>query len=381
MSLACKRYLYRWLLPFLLFSLVPTWSVCADSPSVAGFLAGPPVTAGIAGTNSEKSRLAAATQAAVQAPSAQGRPDSARGVLERSFGLIGSTFETTLHHEDLSRSLEAMSRRLDAFFGSERFYEESSGTDSYGSVTLSTALERGGDFSFDARFRLRLDLPRTEQRLKIRFELEDEEFDGDEVDFYSLADRDSDEKQLRASLRFIFQETRNWSVSLSPGLKVRELDPYIKLRLRRSFGLYNWQGRFVQMFEWFDSHGYGSKSTLSFDRKLDDKSLLRLISQAYRNEGEYVHSDFKVSQRIRLLHALKPRLGLAAEVGVIGYTQPSWHHDRYFFNIRLRRDVHKGYVFFEIRPQVDFDHERDFKPEFSVMLSLEVLYGADYYRR
>lgn len=381
MSLACKLYLHRWLFPFLLFTVVPTWSACADSPSVVGPFAGPPATTGIDGTNSVKSLAAAVAPSTVGPPPAQGRSESDPGFLERSFGLIGTTFETTLHHEDLSLSLETMSRRLDAFFGSDRLYEETIGTDSYGSVTLSTALERGGGLSFDTRFRLRLDLPRTEQRLKIRFELEDDEFDEDEIGFYPPDDTDSDEKSLSASLRFIFQETQNWNVSLSPGLKVRELDPYIKLRLRRSFGLYNWHGRFVQMFEWFDSHGYGSKSTLSFDRRLDDKSLLRLISQAYRNEGEYVHNDFKVSQRIRLLHALKPHLGVSTEAGVIGYTRPNWHHDRYFCNIRLRRDIHEGYVFFEIRPQVEFDRERDFKPECSITLSLEVLYGADYYRR
>jgi hypothetical protein len=47
----------------------------------------------------------------------------------------------------------------------------------------------------------------------------------------------------------------------------------------------------------------------------------------------------------------------------------------------LRRDVHEGYVFFEIKPQLDFRRAEDFKAEASLTLSLEVVYGADFSRR
>jgi hypothetical protein len=365
---------------FLLLMVLPASAGSAPLPSVAAPAAGdcvqPVVGEDVAATIS----LGTAVPPGDPPAAFRDSSDEELSVLERTFGLIGRTFETTLRHEDLSRSIEAMSQRLDSFFGAEQFYEENTATDSYAAVKFSSVYERGGDLSFDPRFRLRIDLPRTERRLKIRFELEDEDYDVEELGIRGSDETTSGDKDLNASLKFLFQETHKWSFSLAPGLRIKvPLDPFLKLRVRRGFDLFRWRARFVQVFEWFDSSGYGSRSTFFLDRRLDATSLLRLTSEAYRNEEDYAHNDFEVSQSLLLFRALKPRLGLSTEVGVVGYTEPSWSHDRYFYNVRLRRDIHKGFVFFEIKPQVDFHKEDNFRGDPSLTLTLEVLYGADYY--
>ncbi len=304
--------------------------------------------------------------------------DVDRALWEQVFGLVGKTFETTLRHAGLSRSLEAMSLRLDSFFGSEQFYEEDCSTDSYASLKLSSRYAEGGEIDIEPRLRLRIDLPRTERQFKVRFELEDDEYDDEELGSRAAGTGSLDDNDVSASLNFLLQETRHWKVSLSPGLRIREVDPYTKLRLRRNGTLGDWGTRFVQSFEWYESTGFGAKSTFAVDREVGRKSLLRLTSQAYRNEEEFQHNDFEVSQRIRLLRALSPAVGLSTEVGVYGHTEPHWRHDRYFTNVRWRRDVHKGYVFFEVKPQLDFRHADDFAAEASLTLTLEVLYGANY---
>ncbi len=309
-------------------------------------------------------------------PPDQGDVD--RTILEQAFGLVGKTFETTLRHAGLSRSLEAMSLRLDSFFGAEEFYEEDCTTDSYASFKLTSRYQRGGEIDLEPRLRLRIDLPRTERQFRVRFELEDNEYDDEELGSRAASSDHRDDNDVSASLQFLLQERRNWKISLSPGLRLREIDPYTKFRLRRSSELGDWRARFVQSFEWFESTGFGTKSTFAVDRRIDRKSRLRLTSQAYRNEDEFQHNDFEVSQRIRLLRALNPHVGLSTEVGVYGHTEPHWRHDRYFTNVRWRRDVHKGYVFFEVKPQLDFRHADDFAAEASLTLTLEVLYGANY---
>ncbi len=303
--------------------------------------------------------------------------ESEDGFVQGTYSLIGRTIGTTLRHEDISRTIDNFSRRVDSFFGDERLYDEI--TETYASLKLSGLYERGGELSADAKFRLRLDLPRTKNRIKLRFETEDDEFDDEVVNALPAGTPPLGDNDVNASLQVILQETRNWTVSVSPGVKLRNpLDPYAKLRLRRSFNLFTWRLRFVQSFEWFDSTGYGSKSTLYFDRRIGERSLLRLTSEAYRNEEEYIHNDFRVSQRIYFFYALNKRVGLSTEAGIIGNSRPIWHHDRYFYNVRARRDIHEGFVFLELRPQIDFYHDNDFHGEPSVMLTIEVLYGADY---
>ena len=290
--------------------------------------------------------------------------------------LIGETFES-LQHQEISASIESLSRRLDAFFGDPRLFEEI--TSSYASLRASTLYERGGKFTFDSKFRLRLDLPRTEERLKFRLETEDDEFQ-DEIDNPQTGgERALGDNDVNASLQYMLQETRNWVVSISPGLKVRDpLDPFVKLRLRRTSQFLTLTTRLIQTFEWFNTTGYGSRTTFSLDQPFGEKTLLRLTSQAYRNEEEFVHEDFEVSERFLLFHQLNTRVALSTEAAVIGYTEPNWHHDSYYWYVRFRRDIHKGFVFFDIRPRLDFRRENNFHGEPSVTLSFEILYGARY---
>jgi len=297
--------------------------------------------------------------------------------LSGTYTLIGETVDTTLRHETLSRSIENFSRRLDSFFGDTQVYEES--TDTYGALRLSSRYEQGGNLTFESKFRLRLDLPHTEKRLRVRFELEDEDYDENESTATPSGTTTIGDRNVNAALQFILKEKRNWSASLSPGLRIRDpLDPYVKLRLRRSLDLMDWRSRLVQKFEWYDSTGFGTLTSVDFDHLLAKKTLLRLTTQAYRNEGEYVAKEFEVSERVAIYNALKRRLVLSSEAAIIGRTEPNWHHERYYVNLHLRRDIHKGFVFLGFVPQIDFIRDNHFRGEPSITLNLEVLYGASY---
>ncbi|PLX90887.1 MAG: hypothetical protein C0614_00160 [Desulfuromonas sp.] len=297
------------------------------------------------------------------------------GNLER----IGRAYATTLRHQELSRAIDSFSRRIDSFFGDDRLYDEI--TETYASFNLSGLYQRGGELSTETRFRLRLDLPRTENRIKLRLESEDDEYDDENSTSSPPGAEPPEDNDINASLQFILQETRNWSISLSPGVKLNApLEPYAKLRLRRNFDLFSWRLRFVQAFEWYESTGYGSKSTLYFDRIISERGLLRLTSEAYRNQEGYSPNDFRVSQKIRLFYVLNEQVRLSTELAIIGHTQPNWHQDHSFFNIRARRNIHQDFVFLELKPQIDFQRDNGFHGETSVMLSLEILFGADYTR-
>ena len=91
--------------------------------------------------------------------------------------------------------------------------------------------------------------------------------------------------------------------------------------------------------------------------------------------------DFEVSEKVAILYALKRKLALSSEAAVIGRTEPNWHHERYYVNVHLRRDVYKGFVFLDLGPQIDFYRGGHFRCEPSISLSLEVLYGVNYRER
>src|SRR3569623_1741638 len=75
--------------------------------------------------------------------------------------LMRKTMET---HVVLSHGLERMARRNDSFFAADQAIEES--TRSYARLRFDTILAQHMQISFDGDVRVRIDLPRTERKLK-----------------------------------------------------------------------------------------------------------------------------------------------------------------------------------------------------------------------
>ncbi len=293
---------------------------------------------------------------------------------DKSYRLIGAIFEGPFRHSQVSHIIENYSQRIDYFFGKETIYEES--TESFVSLKAFTLYDRDDALSLDGRFRVKLNLPRTEDRFQLQFASPDNQ-QSEETEGYQGTQTTA--SGVKASLHYVLQRTRRWNVSISPGIKLRTPpDSYLKLRIRRSFGLVAWDARIIQSFEWHDATGYGSRSTFILDRTFLDDFLFRLKSEGYRNEEEFAHRDFQISQKAVLYYQWSSRSVISAAAGLYGKTEPSWQDERYFCSVSWRKNIHKGFLFLELRPQVDFARENDFRGDLSTTLSLEVLYGAQY---
>src|SRR3569623_1578171 len=79
--------------------------------------------------------------------------------------LMRKTMET---HVVVSHGLERMVRRIDSFFAADQAFEES--TRSYARLRFDTILDQDMQISFDGDVRVRIDLPRTERKLKLLIE-------------------------------------------------------------------------------------------------------------------------------------------------------------------------------------------------------------------
>src|SRR3569623_413717 len=74
-------------------------------------------------------------------------------------------------HIAVSHSLESMARNIDAFFAADQTFEES--TRSYARVRIDTKLDNDLQIGFDGDVRVKIDLPRTERKLKLLIESDD----------------------------------------------------------------------------------------------------------------------------------------------------------------------------------------------------------------
>lgn len=280
-------------------------------------------------------------------------------------------------HSYLSRNIEQLSDRIDAFFGTERAFDESSGT--YVQLRGSLIYKKYGEVDFDGNVRAKLDLPNLKEKLSLVFESESEELLGtrEQITTGTPSVTDTfDNKKAAASLQYIVREERYWDLRLQPGIKLHwPPETFLRLRARRVQPLSEkWLSRVTLTPGWFDPRGWEVRLRHDFDRAAGGGSLFRTTSEAVWLVKE--DRNLGLIQSFGYSHPLGNRVQMAYQTGVTFETHPTFWDTGYFASIRYRRNIHRGWVFLELKPQVLFEREQDFKADASFALSLEMVFGA-----
>ncbi|ALC17349.1 hypothetical protein DSOUD_2596 [Desulfuromonas soudanensis] len=280
-------------------------------------------------------------------------------------------------HEYFSGGVEALSRRIDAFFGSTRIYEEASGT--YLQMRGNVIYGRSGEIGFDGKVRARLDLPNLEERVHLVIESEEEETVSEtRVAAGSTPAQAVDEKKLTTSLQYVVKSTRRWDVRLQPGIRVNmDPRPFLRLRFRLMQPLSEtWLSRTTLTPGWFEDRGWEGRAFFDFERATGGGSLFRSSTQGVWLFDE--PKDVQLTQSLLYAHPIGSRVQMAYQFGVTAEVDPKFQDTFYFLNVRYRKNIHQGWMFLELQPQVLFDREDDFKPDASFSLTLEILIGGRY---
>ncbi|RFA30425.1 hypothetical protein CAI21_04940 [Alkalilimnicola ehrlichii] len=275
-------------------------------------------------------------------------------------------------HRQVATEVVVLGRQLDSLFGHDEFPADDAGS----LLRLGgTVLVGEGDEDFQSLARFRLAVPRTEQRWNIFLESETEDlFDGRRHDGRGETGRGRPREQgAVAGLQFLHDFAEVWNFDVDLGVRVRwPLDPYTRVRVRRSFPLATWELRLGQSLFWYERTGSGTSSEMRWQREVGTGRLLRSLSEITwldREQQFYYKQDLLVSQR------LQADRGVVYQVGVRGESEPNHQVDHYFVNARLRRNVWRQWLFVELQPELMFARENDFAVERRVFVTLEAVFG------
>ena len=300
-------------------------------------------------------------------------PDPAITVLQEDQQFLNFLNEP---HKDVSSGLEWISKRIDTFFASEDLYAESTG--SYARLTGSTIFREGGQQSWLGDLNLRIELPHTKKKLKLIIETDaDQNLENrpgqpgqrtpnqalSKTTYYAGIEKELAEKSL-------------WDVSTSTGIKIRSpLDPFVRLRMTREVIFKYWKFRFTETLFHFHSSGTGHTSTIEWDRPMTKTDLFRMHTSAtwWDNTNHY-----ELSHSFTFFHEITERRALSYSIGVFGTNKPTSQADTYLFDIRYRQKLHKDWLYVEVNPQVLYLKSNNFKPEQSLTLKLEMIFGEKY---
>jgi len=272
--------------------------------------------------------------------------------------------------DTLSYGLNEMAIAMDEFFAEERVFYDKSG--SYVRITADMVFDETEDTSYVGDIKVKMRLPRTEEKLKLTFESDPEE-QRDDLD-RTLEDSPSDaarEREYYGGIQATLGDEKKWRFKPSIGVKFdKPIDIFLRLRMDRNYKTGNWLFRPSQTFYTFKEKGFGSDTQFVLDYGITDDVLFRSSSFVrYTDENDY----YEPSQVFSLLHSLSPRRGMAYQIGVYGITEPTWHTTDYLAQIRYRQNVHSDYLFIELLPRVLYQRENDFDAEHSLTLRLEMI--------
>jgi hypothetical protein len=287
-------------------------------------------------------------------------------------------YAATQSHSFLSQRLETTTRRLDEFFGGERAQEESGAS----RLTLGAGVElnEGMDLRFVSRFRIHVNLPATRQRFKLLIESDvDEDLEDNGVDVVSALKTQAERENYNTALRLVFAAIGGWHASTDAGIRLNiPPDPFVRLRVRRSFEISTWLLRITERVFWFNSRGFGATTNVEFDRPFSDDELFRLASEATWLLDE---DGFALAQSATFFHHLRGGHGLVYQASLAGETSPRIQTVDYEISMRYRKSLFWDWFFLEIAPAVHWPREDHFKPVSAILFRVEAIFGGDYLPR
>lgn len=274
-------------------------------------------------------------------------------------------------HLRFSTRLERIARNLDNFFAAEQAFEGA--TRSYARVRLDTILDNDIQLGFNGDIRVKIDLPRTERKLKLLIESDGRNATPDRPEQTPI-DVVKQQDYLLSIERVAGLE--KWDVRPAAGIKVRWVpDPFVRLRAVRYRNLDGWLIRNAANVFWFTSDGLGANAAVDFDRQIGDVFLFRSTSTLrWEENDQFLSAD----QQLSLYQRLDARRYLVYQAGILADQNPEWSEKQYFFAVRYRKNVYKNWLFMEVIPQINFTRENQFDGLPSVMFRLEGVFGYDY---
>jgi len=283
-----------------------------------------------------------------------------------------------LGHKKISSSLAAPSRWFDRFFynprldDNPRLSEESAGT----SLRLrgSIIAEEGEDLRSAGKVKARLRLPSLERRFHLILSSEDETLPDESLEdspIYQEPDR-NDETSL--ALQYTQERSTEFNLTHRARLHINknELNPQLLSRLRYSIPVAEESIlTLAQSLFWVNEDGFGEETRLDYDHPPSSRTLLRTTVEGIFSEAS---NGYEWLTMVQWLQSFSNKRALAVGAYVTGETRPQNLVIDYGTFLKYRQRIAKKWIFFEVKPELNWHREDNFHPVGILTLSLEVLF-------
>lgn len=271
----------------------------------------------------------------------------------------------------VTRSLNYLTRKLDAFFGDNREYEDTIG--SWARINLQARVQEKAPTEFNSSVQVRIALPRTESRFNIVIEsdankdLEQGLFSADPVSAVT-------DPTYSGGLRYIIKHNEKWYAHADAGIQFgAPIDVFMRGRLRRNYKWNSWRFQAAETLTLYQSGRAYAVTQMDLEHLLTGKLLFRnRLSLSVRKAPEESDWSFDTSfiQRLDSVQAMQYQY-------IVRGNYATLHATDFSFNLRYRRRLQRKWIFLEIIPQALYSETYNFAYTPSIYFKLEMLFRKD----
>lgn len=270
----------------------------------------------------------------------------------------------------ISQQVVNFADSIDAFFAGDRVYDELQ--ESHIKIYIQQIHYEKRSPLYETKIKAKLAFPKTQKRLKLLIESEEDEDEDIPQESIVKATEESDQS---VGIRYIEKKTEKWRVHTDALLRFRsEIDTVARLRIRRRFDQGAWIYNLSENIFWVSSEGLGETTKLNIDHSFAEKWLFRSATHA---KWKHKYGYFKYGQDFLLFQNISKRKALTYQAGIRAISEDRPHTVNYILSARYREQVHKGWLFYEVIPAINYPIEERYKPVRSIALKLEIVFDEN----
>lgn len=319
----------------------------------------------------KKSKTKAKTSKNKKSETKEIAPTEIKQVIQTENKLTTYIADTT--HQVVTNQVFWLANQVDDFFGGTRTDDEQNRS------TMRLFAQRNKRDSTgpqdEVNIRLNLKFPALEQKIKDTFDFTDDEPAPAQVKTDNKLTPQEKIKQRVIDFRRL---TKDWIFSTDSSLRLKLPLQFVqRFRVRRNFYENDkWVMRFAEEITWFSRDGWQEFSELYWDRKINESYLFRFYNSKTLTEARNV---FSTSHGPSLYHTINDRKALSYDfrLSFQDYGLGHFSLDNHSLSITYREKIYKNWLFFEIRPSIEFPRTSHFKKEHSLFVKLEGVFGPN----
>ena len=279
------------------------------------------------------------------------------------------------YHDGLCKVLVNTSNSIDDYFIDDNSSSLSSKT--HATFSTSLAKETYLDMEKDIRFRLRLNLPKIQENLRLVFE--DENSDNLLYDGSTLTDQNLEDKRYYLRLEYFRYVKDTFNVQLGGGVRFRNgnLVPY--LNINSKYELYDKNKHKSHLLNRFRYYTDGE-----IENNLEFNSLYTIYDDLYLTwNNNFYHSTDNALESlfndVSLVYFFNKKqqvnFGLGISSGIEKFKK--LNVDYYYLHSTFRHLFYKDWVYYELSPSVLQRNINDFKTSYRFLVNFGIYFKSE----